>query len=127
MLLDWIEEAGIDRAGCFRYENVEGARSAALDNHVPEEVKEERWHRFMEVQQRVSAARMQTKIGQTMDVLIDEYDEDNEVYIARSKGDAPEIDGNVYIENFREPLTIGDFARVTITDSGEYDLYADQA
>lgn len=126
MLLDWIEEAEIDRAGCFKYENVEGAGSAALGDHVPEEVKEERWHRFMEAQQKVSAKIMQKKIGRTMDVIIDEYDDENDVYIARSKADAPEVDGNVFIENFKGALEIGQFTTVKITDASDYDLYADQ-
>jgi ribosomal protein S12 methylthiotransferase len=125
MLLDWLEETQIDRAGCFKYENVTGARSAELEGHLPVEVKDERWHRFMEVQQRISTARMKSKIGSTQQVLIDEYDEEHDIYIARSKADAPEIDGNVFIEKHDGDLKIGDFAQVKITDSSEYDLYAD--
>lgn len=128
ILLDWMRETKIERAGCFKYENVEGARSAALENHVPEELKQERWERFMAVQQEISTANMASKVGREMQVLVDDYDENHNVYIARSKGDAPEIDGNVFIENFRKgDIKIGDFAHVNITDSSEYDLYADQA
>jgi ribosomal protein S12 methylthiotransferase len=71
-LLDWLQEAQLDRVGCFRYENVSDADSNAIAGHVPEEVKEERWNRFMQVQQQISASRLETKIGKTMDVLIDE-------------------------------------------------------
>jgi ribosomal protein S12 methylthiotransferase len=127
LLLDWMRETKIERAGCFKYENVKGARSAELENHVPEEIKQERWDRFMQVQQEISAANMASKVGQTTQVLVDEYDDENNIYIARSKADAPEIDGNVFIENFdNNKIKIGDFATVKITDNSEYDLYADQ-
>lgn len=126
-LLDWMKETKIERAGCFKYENVKGARSAELENHVPEELKQERWERFMQVQQEISATNMASKIGQTQQVLVDDYDEENNVYIARSKGDAPEIDGNVFIENFeKDTVKLGEFTNVKITDASEYDLYADQ-
>src|SRR5690606_11171355 len=89
-LLDWLEEAELDRVGCFRYEAVEGATANALVDPVPEEVKEERWHRFMAAQQAISARRMAAKVGRTLDVIIDAVDEDGA--IGRSKGDASEID-----------------------------------
>lgn len=126
LLLDWMRETKIERAGCFKYENVDTAQSASLENHVPEEVKQERWERFMEVQQEISAANMKSKIGKEMQVIVDDIDEEHNVFISRSKGDAPEIDGNVYIENFQEgEIKIGDFTKVKITDASEYDLYAD--
>src|SRR5690606_18323812 len=85
-LLDWLEEAELDRVGCFRYEAVDGAAANDLPDAVPEEVKEERWHRFMAAQQAISARRMQAKVGKSLDVLIDTVDEDGA--IGRSKGDA---------------------------------------
>jgi ribosomal protein S12 methylthiotransferase len=94
-LLDWLKEAGISRAGCFKYEAVEGAKANAIDGAVPEDVKEERWHRFMAVQKDVSSAQLEKNVGQVIDVLVDDVDEDGA--IARSKWDAPEIDGNVFL------------------------------
>ncbi|MBY0354691.1 MAG: 30S ribosomal protein S12 methylthiotransferase RimO [Rickettsiales bacterium] len=120
MLLNWIEEAQIDRAGCFKYEPVVGAVANALEGAVPEEVKEERWHRFMQVQQQVSAARLKQKIGRTLPVLIDGAGEDG-VMIGRTQGDAPEIDGIVRVASVR-PLVAGDIVPVTIQAADDYDL-----
>jgi len=123
ILLDFIREAKIDRAGCFKYENVAHADSRDLPDHVPEEVKEERWHRFMATQADVSAARAAAQIGTVQDVIIDGPDEEAGSYIGRSKADAPEIDGVVYVQS-EAALTPGDIIRASIQDADEYDLYA---
>ncbi len=122
MLLDWLGEAKIDRAGCFKYENVTGAASADLPGHVPEEVKEERWHRFMARQAELSDARSKAMIGRTIDVLIDEVDEDGA--IGRSKWDAPEIDGSVFIDSERD-LKPGDLVRARVTAGDQCDLWVE--
>ena len=121
-LLDWLTEAQLDRVGCFQYSDVEGAAANALEGAVPEEVKQERWERFMAHQQAISQARLQQRIGQTIEVLIDEIDEEGA--IGRSPGDAPEIDGNVYLEDF--DLKPGDLIKAQITDATEYDLWAER-
>ncbi|HTR00308.1 MAG TPA: 30S ribosomal protein S12 methylthiotransferase RimO [Candidatus Acidoferrum sp.] len=120
-LLNWLEEAQLDRVGCFKYSAVDGARANDLPDHVPETLKEERYQRFMEVQQRISSARLQDKIGQQMDVIVDEVNDDEA--IARSIADAPEIDGKVYLQ-YPEGLEPGDLVTVTIEDADDYDLYA---
>ncbi|SDS33220.1 SSU ribosomal protein S12P methylthiotransferase [Halopseudomonas xinjiangensis] len=120
-LLDWLTEAQLDRVGCFKYSAVDGAPANEMAAPVPEEVKEDRWERFMAHQQAISAARLQRKVGQTLEVLIDEVDEDGP--IARSMADAPEIDGAVYIDT-DEPLKPGEIVTVVITDADEYDLWA---
>ena len=122
-LLDWMQEAQLDRVGCFQYSPVEGAPANLLDNPVPDEVKQERWERFMEQQQAISASRLQAKVGREIDVLIDEVDEDGAV--GRSSADAPEIDGCVYVSS-DEPLKPGDLVRTRVTDADEYDLWADK-
>ncbi|MBW7945696.1 MAG: 30S ribosomal protein S12 methylthiotransferase RimO [Sphingomonadaceae bacterium] len=119
-LLDWLEEAGIDRAGCFKYEAVEGAAANVLDGAVPEAVKDERWHRFMEAQARISAARLQSRVGREIDVIIDEADEDGGA-TGRSQWDAPEIDGQVLLRD--ASVAPGDIVRVRIEDSDETDLF----
>ena len=123
-LLDFIKEAKLNRVGCFTYSPVEGAKANELDGHVPEEVKQERLEKFMEVQQQISEELLANKIGQRMTVLVDGIEDGQEKRntIARSPADAPEIDGVVVIEN--EELPIGEFVDVEITDSGEYDLWA---
>ncbi len=121
-LLDWLREARLTRVGCFKYENVEGAASRALDGHLPEEVKAERYERFMAVQRDVSAEVLATQVGKTVDVLIDEVDEDGAV--GRSAWDAPEIDGSVFIGD-GAGLKPGDLVRATVTDSDDYDLWAE--
>jgi ribosomal protein S12 methylthiotransferase len=121
-LLDWMSEAKIDRAGCFRYENVTGAASADLPGQVPEEVKDERWKRFMALQAQISDKRSRGMVGRTLDVIIDEVDDEGAV--GRSKADAPEIDGTVFIDNGQQ-LKPGDIVRARITDADEYDLWGD--
>src|SRR5208337_2065005 len=121
-LLDWLREARLTRVGCFKYENVEGAASRALDGHVPEEVKTERYERFMAAQQEISAEVLASQIGKTLDVLIDEVDEDGAT--GRSAWDAPEIDGAVFVAG-GEALKPGDAVRVKITEAGDYDLWGE--
>ena len=121
-LLAWMKETRIERAGCFKYENVTGAASADLPGHVPEEVKEERWHRFMAVQSEIADARAQAMVGQTIDVIIDEIDEDGAV--GRSKADAPEIDGSVFIEN-ATGLRPGDIVEAKVHAGEQVDLWAE--
>jgi len=124
-LLDWLTEAQLDRVGCFKYSPVEGAPANDLGlDPVPEEVQQERWERFMAHQQAISTARLQQKIGKTLQVIVDEVDEEGP--IGRSMADAPEIDGNVYIDT-DEPLKPGDLVTVTVTDADEYDLWAQLA
>jgi ribosomal protein S12 methylthiotransferase len=123
-LLDWLREAQLTRVGCFKYENVEGAASRALDGHVPEEVKAERHERFMTVQREVSAGVLAQQVGKTLDVLIDEVDEDGAT--GRTAWDAPEIDGCVFIRQ-TEAAKPGDRLRATIIESDDYDLWAEPA
>jgi ribosomal protein S12 methylthiotransferase len=124
MLLDFMEEAQLDRVGCFAYSAVDGAAANALPDQVAEEVKKERLSRFMEVQERISAAKVAGKIGSLQTVLVDELTEDddgNVIAIARTKGDAPEIDGIVYLQD-ADGLNPGDFVDVQIVDSQGHDL-----
>ena len=120
LLLSFLREAELDRVGCFAYSPVEGATANALPGAVPEEVKQERVARLMELQEEISAAKLERKIGQTVTVLVDEVDEEGAV--ARSAADAPEIDGLVYIEGAGN-LKPGDFAEVEITDADAHDLW----
>ncbi|HAV16838.1 MAG TPA: tRNA (N6-isopentenyl adenosine(37)-C2)-methylthiotransferase MiaB, partial [Acinetobacter nosocomialis] len=99
ILLDWLVEAQLDRVGCFTYSPVEGATANDLPDHVSEEIKQERYERFMQVQQQISAAKLQKRIGQTMTVLVDSLEDEYPVAVARSYADAPEIDGNVFVED----------------------------
>ena len=122
MLLDLLKEAQLDRVGCFKFSPVEGAPATEMADQVPEDVKEERFHRFMQLQQEISAERLKQKIGQTLDVIVDEIDDEG--IIGRTKADAPEVDGLVYIENLSgSPVKVGEFIKVTITHSDEYDLW----
>lgn len=121
-LLQWLTEAQLDRVGCFQYSAVDGASANALPDAVPEEVKQSRWERFMAHQQAISAKRLQQKIGQEIDVLIDEVNDEG--VIARSSADAPEIDGVVYVNSVRS-LSPGELVRVRVTDADPYDLWAD--
>jgi ribosomal protein S12 methylthiotransferase len=121
-LLEWMMEAKIDRAGCFKYEAVKGAIANNLDNAVPEEVKQERWERFMEIQRQISAQRQELKIGREMDVIIDEVDDEGGAD-ARSKADAPDIDGTVFLRDAKG-VKPGDIIRVKIEDADDYDLFA---
>jgi ribosomal protein S12 methylthiotransferase len=120
-LLDWMDEAQLDRVGCFQYENVEGARSNALPDHVAGEVKQERWDRFMEKAQAISEAKLAAKVGGVMDVIVDEIDDD--AATCRTMADAPEIDGNLFIDEGFEALSVGDIVKVTVDEAGEYDLW----
>ena len=120
-LLDWLDEAQLDRVGCFQYENVEGARANALPDHVAAEVKQERWERFMEKAQAISEAKLAAKVGQIMEVVVDEVDAD--AATCRTKADAPEIDGNLFIDENHEDLQPGDLVRVRVDEAGEYDLW----
>ena len=122
-LLDFLDEAKLDRVGCFPYSDVEGAAANSLPDAVPEEIKEERFARFMEKQADISARRLEEKIGREMTVLVDKIDEEGDA-IARSAGDAPEIDGVVFIED-AEGLAPGDFVNVVITDASDHDLWAE--
>ena len=122
MLLDFLKEAQLDRVGCFKFSPVEGAPATEMADQVPEDIKEERFHRFMQLQQEISAERLKQKIGQTLDVIVDEIDDEG--VIGRTKADAPEVDGLVYIENLSgTPVKVGEFIKVTITHSDEYDLW----
>ncbi|MET0239448.1 MAG: 30S ribosomal protein S12 methylthiotransferase RimO [Sphingobium sp.] len=130
-LLSWLEEAQLDRVGAFRFEPVEGAAANALPDAVPEEVKEERYARIMELTARISAEKLSAKVGRTLPVIVDEVgdaDEDGSVgATARSQADAPEIDGNVFLRDVqdRHPgLKAGDIIDVKVEDSDEHDLYA---
>ena len=125
-LLDFIREAKIDRAGCFKYENVVHADSRDLPGHLPEELKEERWHRFMAAQAEVSEARAKAKIGSVQDVIIDGPSDEVGEMIARTKADAPEVDGVVYLANAAH-LEPGNIVRAKITGADQYDLYAEPA
>ncbi|MFZ9396479.1 MAG: 30S ribosomal protein S12 methylthiotransferase RimO [Erythrobacter sp.] len=126
-LLDWLEEAQLDRVGAFRFEPVAGAAANALPDPVPEEVKEERYARIMEVTERISAAKLQAKIGRVLPVIIDEVgepDEDGDIgATGRSEADAPEIDGAVYLRDVPASLKPGDFARVLMEDADAHDLF----
>jgi len=120
ILLDWLKEAKLDRVGCFRYEPVKGAPANEIAGAVPDEVKEQRWHRFMRAQREVSAKLMKAKVGRRLPVIIDEAGPT--VAKGRTKYDAPEIDGTVYVAS-RRPLRAGDIVTVKIERSDEYDLH----
>ncbi len=121
-LLGFLEEAQLDRVGCFAYSPVEGAAANALPDPVPDDLKEERRARFMAVQEKISTARLQRRIGQTLTVLVDEAGKDGA--IARSAADAPEIDGRVIIRRGSQ-LKVGEFAKVKVTQSDAHDLWAE--
>ena len=121
ILLDWLEQAELDRVGCFKYSPVEGAKANELPDHVPAEVQQQRWERFMATQQAISTRKLQRRIGQRMTVLIDEVDDEGA--IARSIADAPNIDGMVYLNEFFD-CQPGDFVEVEIEHADEYDLWA---
>src|SRR5579872_1597778 len=120
LLLQWLEEAALDRVGCFKYEPVRGAAANDLGAPVPDEVKEERWHRFMQTQQKISARRLKRKIGTRQQVIIDETGPT--VAKGRSMADAPEIDGAVYVAS-RRPLRVGEIATVKIERADDHDLH----
>ncbi|MGA6580152.1 radical SAM protein, partial [Providencia sp. NPDC089923] len=120
MLLDFLAEAKLDRVGCFKYSPVEGAKANELEDQVPEEIKEERYHRFMQLQQQISTQRLQDKIDSTILVIIDEVDDEGAV--GRSMADAPEIDGMVYL-NGEFNVKAGDIVKVKVEHADEYDLW----
>ncbi|PLW81959.1 30S ribosomal protein S12 methylthiotransferase RimO [Kineobactrum sediminis] len=120
-LLDFLEEAQLDRVGCFQYSPVAGAPANELPDQVPEEIKQARWDEFMALQQQISANKLQAKIGRTIEILIDEVDEDGA--IGRSTADAPEIDGKVYLDGITD-LRPGDFVEAEVTAADDYDLWA---
>ena len=121
-LLDFLREARLDRVGCFQYSPVEGAAANQLADPVPADVSENRWHQFMELQAQISRERLANKVGRSIQVLVDSFDE-NGAAIARSSADAPEIDGSVIIEA-TDSLQVGEMVRVNVIDSDDYDLYA---
>ena len=120
-LLDWLDEAQLDRVGCFKYENVAGARSNDLPDHVAEEVKDDRFHRFMEKAQAISEAKLAAKVGTRLQVIVDEVDDEGAT--CRTKADAPEIDGNLFIDEGFEGLSAGDIVTVEVDEASEYDLW----
>ena len=122
MLLDFLKQAQLDRVGAFEYSPVDGAKANELGDHVPDEVKTERKARFMEVQAEISAARLQQKVGRTVDVIIDDVDEEGA--IGRTKDDAPEIDGVVYL-NEETHHQAGDIVKVRVTHSDQHDLWGE--
>jgi ribosomal protein S12 methylthiotransferase len=124
LLLEWLDEASLDRVGCFRYEPVAGAAANHLAAAVPKEVTEERWHRFMQRQQAISKKQLKRKVGTRQQVIID--DAGPTVSKGRSRGDAPEIDGAVYVKS-KGPLKAGDIVTVSIAKSDEYDLHGTAA
>jgi ribosomal protein S12 methylthiotransferase len=121
MLLEWLEAAELDRVGCFKYENVAGAAANDLPDHVPEEVKEERWHRLMAAQQGISTRLLRRRVGAAIEMLVDSVDQDGAR--GRSYAEAPEIDGTVHLEEARS-LSPGDLVSVLVEDADEYDLWA---
>ncbi len=122
-LLDWLQEAELGRAGCFKYEDVKGAKSHILENHVPEDIKEARWHQFMQTQQEISTRLLAKKVDTIQDIIIDNIDEENNL-IGRSKGDAPDIDGLAILDP-NSKVKIGDIVKAKIYDSDEYDLFGE--
>ena len=121
VLLDWMDEAQLDRVGCFKYENVAGARSNALPDHVAEEVKQERFERFMEKAALISEARLKAKVGRVMQAIVDEVDGDG--LTCRTWADAPEIDGSLFVDEGFEGVAVGDIVTVEVEEAGEYDLW----
>ena len=120
-LLDFLREAKLDRVGCFAYSPVEGAKANEFPGQLPDEVREERRERFMQVQAEISAARLKEKIGTVQRVLIDEPEDEDGVAVGRTTADAPDIDGVIYVTTDRH-LKPGDFVDVKVTDSRDYDL-----
>ena len=121
-LLDWLDEAQLDRVGCFQYENVDGARSNILKDHVDADVKQDRWERFMQKSQAISEAKLASKVGLTLDVIVDNIDEDG-VATCRTKADAPEIDGNLFIDENTNTIKVGQIVTVKVDEASEYDLW----
>ena len=120
-LLDWMDEARLDRVGCFQYEDVAGARSNALPDHVPAEVRQDRRDRFMQKAQAISEAKLEARVGSVIEVIVDEVD--GEGATCRTRADAPEIDGNLFIDEGFEGLTPGQLVTVRVDEAGAYDLW----
>jgi ribosomal protein S12 methylthiotransferase len=120
-LLEWLKEAQLDRIGCFQYEAVNGAAANQLPGAVPEEIKTERWHKLMALQKEISSERLQEKVGQEIQVIVDQVNQDQ--VIARSKGDSPEIDGNVFLP--KGDLRVGDIINAQVKSADSYDLWAE--
>ncbi|MFN3578290.1 MAG: 30S ribosomal protein S12 methylthiotransferase RimO, partial [Tabrizicola sp.] len=116
-----LDEAQLDRVGCFQYENVKGARSNDLPDHVAPEVKQDRFDRFMEKAQGISAAKLAAKVGKVLSVIVDEVDDEGAT--CRTMADAPEIDGNLFIDEGFEGLKPGDIVSVEVDEAGDYDLW----
>lgn len=127
-LLNWLRDAQLDRVGCFTYSAIEGATANALPDHVPEDIKESRKERLMALQQTISEARLQARVGQTLQVVVDDVDAEEGVAICRSVADAPEIDGHVYVDGIDpEQIASGQFLQVLIDEANEYDLFGQVA
>jgi len=124
-LIDWLDAAQLDRVGCFQYENVKGARSNALPDHVPAEVKQERFERFMAKAQSISAAKLAAKVGRVVTVIVDAVDAEGAT--CRTMADAPEIDGNLFLDDGFTGLAPGDILPVRIDEAGAYDLWGRRA
>ena len=120
-LLDWLQEARLDRVGCFQYEDVRGARANALPDHVAPEVKQERWDRFMATAQAISEEKLEAKVGRRLPVIVDAVDADGAT--CRTQADAPEIDGNLFIDEGYEGLAPGDIVEVEVEEAADYDLW----
>ena len=120
-LLQWLEDAQLDRVGCFKYENVVGSRSSQLENQCPEDIKHDRWQRLMETAQRISTEKLLSKVGSIQEAIVDQVDQEGA--ICRTIGDAPEIDGNLFIDSNFSNLKQGDLISVLIDESSEYDLW----
>jgi ribosomal protein S12 methylthiotransferase len=121
-LLAWLEEAQLDRVGAFKFEAVEGAPATSMDQQVPEDIKQERFERVMALSARISAEKLERKVGSTIDVLIDAVDDETGGATGRSKADAPEIDGEVHLRD-AGGLQPGDIASIRVEDSDEHDLF----
>ena len=120
-LIDWLDEAQLDRVGCFKYENVDGARSNLLANQISEDIKQDRWEIFMETARKISTEKLARKIGNEIEVIVDEIDDEGAV--CRTKADAPEIDGNLFIEENFDKISVGDILKVNVTAASDYDLW----
>ena len=120
-LIDWLDEAQLDRVGCFKYENVDGAQSNLLANQISEDIKQHRWETFMETARKISTEKLVRKIGNEIEVIVDEIDDEGA--ICRTKADAPEIDGNLFIEENFDKISVGDILKVHVTAASDYDLW----
>jgi ribosomal protein S12 methylthiotransferase len=120
-LIDWLDEAQLDRVGCFKYENVDGAQSNLLANQISEDIKQDRWEIFMETARKISTEKLARKIGNEIEVIVDEIDDEGAV--CRTKADSPEIDGNLFIEENFDKISVGDILKVKVTAASDYDLW----